>query len=427
MRFALIGMDDLSRRLVHAMAHSAEHSLVAAWLTPDETQQLGGLNPGIAQPEDWESLLARRDVDAVIVAPGRDASLREEQLKRFVQDAITVVVVHPACDVMFAYELEMMRREAGGIIIPIALDWWHPGVTRLVDWLRLASDHGGVEQLTFQRSLADRNRDQVLKQFIRDAWPIRRLIGAIKIVSAAGATHEDASLANLSVHCSGENHISVSWSVVSPAMEATSRISIVCGDEIATLHIPSGDAPWTFEARGTESIKVHFDLWNPERQILDIVQRAKAGEPVAPTWSDACQGLEAADSVHKSLRRKRAVDLHTAEASEDQNFKGYMAAGGCLILMVILLAFLGLSVFEGFRMPLQESSLSRTGQPVQEKWPLWLRLWPVYPLVAFLLLQFLLLLAKRPAAKAATDESGNTSPSGSGGREPPGERELSSE
>jgi hypothetical protein len=51
-------------------------------------------------------------------------------------------------------------------------------------------------------------------------------------------------------------------------------------------------------------------------------------------------------------------------------------------------------VVEGFRMPLIDAgALRESGEEVHRSHVL-LRLWPVYPLAAFLLLQFLLLVAK---------------------------------
>lgn len=404
MRFALIGIDDLSRTLVHALAQSPVHSLVATYLSRAESNELAGWISHLPQTESWESLLARRDVDAVLVASGGDPILREEQLKRLVQGAIPLVVVHPACDVMFAYELEMMRREAGGVIVPIAPHWWHPGMERLVTWCRQQTTPQSIEQVNFQRSLVDRRREPVLHQFVRDAWPIRRLIGPIQNVSAVGASNEDPSLSNLSVHCSGENEIRASWSVVSPTMDPVSKLSIIAANEIATLHIPDGDVPWTFESRGAHTVKEQLAAWNPGEQILERIQQAVVAGQGVPSWSEACLDLEAAESVGKSLRRKRAVDLHTAEASEDQTFKGFMAAAGCLILTIVLLGFLVLAVFEGFRMPLQDATPAASPDGAS-KWPLAVRLWPVYPLVAFLLMQFLLLLAKRPARKPPSSDT----------------------
>lgn len=79
-----------------------------------------------------------------------------------------------------------------------------------------------------------------------------------------------------------------------------------------------------------------------------------------------------------------------------------MSAGGCVVLMLALLILMIFAVVEGFRMPLIDAEAVReSGQAVPRAHML-LRLWPVYPLAAFLLLQFLLFIAKKP--KTAADK-----------------------
>jgi hypothetical protein len=72
------------------------------------------------------------------------------------------------------------------------------------------------------------------------------------------------------------------------------------------------------------------------------------------------------------------------EHTEEESFKGVMAMGGCLLLVMALGVLFIAVVVEGLRLPIRT-------------WPLW-RLWPFYllvPIVAFLLLQLLQLVVKR--------------------------------
>jgi len=123
-----------------------------------------------------------------------------------------------------------------------------------------------------------------------------------------------------------------------------------------------------------------------------------------PDWNDVCLALEVADSVTRSMRRKRTIEITTGDRSEESVFKGYMAAAGCLILLAVLAGFLGLAIVEGFRLPLRESipqplrtapAPGAAAESPQGDWPLWVRFWPVYPLVVFLLLQLLLRIARK--------------------------------
>jgi hypothetical protein len=99
------------------------------------------------------------------------------------------------------------------------------------------------------------------------------------------------------------------------------------------------------------------------------------------------------------LRRKRSIDLHLADRSEERTFKAFMSAAGCLILVAILLVFFVLAVVEGFRVPLQDTTVTLPAdEPPEPTRPLLLRIWPVYPLLAFLALQLFVRFARSKSA-----------------------------
>ena len=53
-----------------------------------------------------------------------------------------------------------------------------------------------------------------------------------------------------------------------------------------------------------------------------------------PAWIDVCHDLEAAEAIDRSLSRGRTVNVTTDEPTEEEAFKGVMAAGGCLTLAI---------------------------------------------------------------------------------------------
>ena len=67
---------------------------------------------------EWELLLDRSKADAVLVGRGTDNNdVRAEQLKRLATEAVPMLTVHPIVDsVLTYYELDMIRRETGGIL-----------------------------------------------------------------------------------------------------------------------------------------------------------------------------------------------------------------------------------------------------------------------------------------------------------------------
>jgi hypothetical protein len=124
------------------------------------------------------------------------------------------------------------------------------------------------------------------------------------------------------------------------------------------------------------------------------------------TWFDACRDLEIADHVAASLRRKRTIEIRRDGNPEENAFKGIMSAGGCLILLICLLVMLGLAVLEGLRMPLlaNPDEVLEMRDLDKPRWNILLRLWPVYPLLAFLALQALLMVAKSGHSEKPKDQ-----------------------
>jgi hypothetical protein len=212
---------------------------------------------------------------------------------------------------------------------------------------------------------------------------------------------DELSPANLSVHCTGTSQATARWSVAPPGGERESRIVMAGRVSTAKLTIPELPARsdcWVFQCDDPSgSFHETSEPWDEPKHFIEWLQRALEGDDVRPNWPDACLGLEIVDSVRRSLRRKRAIDVTVGERSEEQTFKGYMSAMGCLLLVTLMAGVLVLAVIEGFRLPLRDTALpSESGELQPPAWPIWARLWPVYPLVIFLLLQLLLRLT-RPA------------------------------
>ncbi len=396
MRWALLGADDETRLLARMFAAAPGLDLIT-----------------LAQPE-WESLLARDDFEAVVVAHGTEESLRGEQLRKLVGAGVSVVAMHPAVDVLTAYEIEVIRRDAGGTIMAFAPGWQHPAWDILCDLVTLGdgSPLGQTDHVSFDRHIVDRQRAAVLTQFGQDVRILRRLLGDITSVNAVGVTRNDGSWSSLTVHFTSESGRSASWSIAAPGGVTETRVNLSGSLATATLVISGSPGDETWELRDSVGYHEVFPHWNDAVKLVEQVRLATQGRSQAPSWSDACLDLEIAEAAEKSLRRKRAIDLHTTERSEEKTFKGVMAAAGCLVLLAILLAFFGLALWDGFRSPFRDASkfgataMERpAGMPPETHhgWPLWARLWPVYPVLAFLLLQLLLLITRR-----SNDESAST-------------------
>jgi len=353
--------------------------------------------PGFTQIGNWESLLVASEIDAVIVASDENQAQVDESLRKLAQSAVPLVVMHPLCDALVAFELAMICEESGGYLVPFFPGRGHPAIERLAEFVQLAEDSplGPIEEIVMERYLPERGREDVMRWLARDVNLISSLIGQITSVSSIGNQRDDSSFSNLSIHFGGQRNISARWSVGAAREDAAGRVALSGNAGRAILTMPHGDDPWILEVPGDPAASHVFEDWNEPAALATALQCAKTGQQSSPTWQEICRDLDVCENAERSLRRKRTIEVRQDDRSEEGAFKGIMAAGGCALLMLALLGLLLFSVVEGFRMPFVDDRTALSAQSTVERFPLWIRLWPVYPLLIFLLLQPLLVVAKR--------------------------------
>jgi hypothetical protein len=312
---------------------------------------------------------------------------------------VPMIVVCPACEAIVGFEIEMIRRDTKAIIIPYVPQASHPVLDHLSQWVLQVDESpvGRVEQVVLEREQADRSRQAVLVQLARDASVMREFIGTIQTVSASGPvtaigrdplgpkTKELPSLANLSVHLGGDDGLSGRWSIAPTAGEEVGRLSLIGQRGKVVLQMPAtGD--WSLLMPGgevkTEPAYLDDDAQQAFSWLSHAIETDAFYDP--ESWLAACRDQEAAEAVDRSLARGRTIELFNEEHTEEDSFKGVMAMGGCLLLVMALGVLFVAVIVEGLRLPMRT-------------WPLW-RLWPFYllvPIGAFLLLQLLQLAVKR--------------------------------
>lgn len=418
MRLALLGSDEEALALAQAIVASPLHQLVVAYEPRPEHQDTlatslrqGGIR------EDWESLLHSTEVDGVIVARPEQQAARDEQLRKLVQAAMPLLILHPACEAIVGLELDMIRRDTGCVLVPFSPGRWHPGLERLVRLATADSDPplGPLEQITFERALVDRGRQNVLDQLARDVSLLRPVMGEINKMTATGADASSASLANLAVSLTGRDGLIARWTVLPADRTTSGQLTLVGGHARAVLQMPAG-SPWVLSIGGDQPQEVRFPEWSEPSAALAEFDKAISGKAPVPAWIDTCRDLEVADTVEISIRRGRTLDLSTETPTEEGTFKGVMAVGSCALLLLTLLVLLVGSVIEGMLLPRQRAEYQRQAReqragtpdgsdrlpsPGGERpsaWPLVVRLWPVYPFAIFLLLQLLRLVFRAPSS-----------------------------
>lgn len=413
MRIAVLGLDEISLPLVR-QAVAAGHQLVVAYGADSYQSQLQRIAPDVQLRSDWESMLIGSLVDGVIVGSlerGFQADeLRADQLRKLTQAAVPMLVVHPACEPMLGFEIEMIRRDLGAVILPYWPEAMHPAVATLASWQQLGEESpiGTIEQVIFQRPMVDRGRDAVLRQFTRDLSILRQVLLGIRAINATGPTakHRDPylsgpkvlpPLANLHVHVTGEVAFPARWSVEIPTSDEPPQLTVVGTRGKSLLAMPADHAAWRLEVIGPMGQVVELPPTNIVRMAIDefaklatqpASSQAEQGIEQSVTWLSSIRDVEAAAAVDRSIERARTIELLNEEISEEESFKGVMAVGGCLLLMVAFGALLLATIVEGLQLPLRN-------------WAVW-RYWPVYllaPIVVFLLLQLLQLVIKREQPK----------------------------
>lgn len=335
MKLALLGTDDRIE-LVAAAALRAGHEVVAASDLPE-----GGRWRPIVP---WEDLLDAAACDAVLVGRGGWTEARAEAVRALVQAGRPLLVSHPAeLSMLWAWELEMIRQDAGGLLVPLVPERLHPYVQRLKTLLEAAiagvGPLGQVESLVFERRLAERHRDRVLTWLARDADLVRAIVGEPARIAALGVAPdaEPSAWNSLTVGLTGPTSVPVRWQVTGGGEERL-ELSLHCARGRVELVIP---VDWSKPWHWTESDQPGEQLWfDQAAATLPLVAgRTDTTTPdsIAPArWSDAARAIEVADAVPRSLAKGRAVDLHQEEFSELGTFRGTMASAGCGLILLAL-------------------------------------------------------------------------------------------
>jgi len=395
MKFALLGVDDDALGLVKSVVSSGRHRLSVAVATELQLEQVRGIEPRVTTDWTWETLIAAPEIDAVIVARSEDQDLHDEQLRKLGQAGISLVVSHPSCSAIFAYELEMICSDVGGILIPLFPARSHPAVKTLQQWVAEGSNGplGVINRLDIERYLPRQDAHSFTHFLALDAYMASSLVGPVTSVSAVGvAVAENVRYDDVTVHMSGEGPLLARWSTI-PSPGARVRLIGTSGE--ATLQMNGDPTAWTLRCSAQNCPEQTFTTWDQSASILEDLQQSDSEQDSGVTWQDVCRHLEIVETAKTSLQRKRTLDVFSEPRTVEDSFKGVMAVGSCALLLFIVFALAFLAVFEGFRLQLVDPVELTSQADDSDRWPLVLRLWPVYPLLAFLALQLLLMVARK--------------------------------
>lgn len=405
LRLAILGCDDDVMEVCRAAHESGEGIVVAAYDARNEAfdhrATLLARFPAITFENEWEALLVRDDIDVVVISGANPAAdgespartRRAEQLKKLAQEKVPLLVAHPACEPIIALEVEMIRSDVGGVIVPMTARSRHPAVDELARAIDDAPAEGesdaDADQIVLTRRLNDRTRGNVLRWLTQDFETLKRLIGPIVKLSAVGPalpTGEDVmnrpkrtpSLAQLVVSIQGESKRVARW-IVEPG-ETSATLAIDRGHQRWRLDMPESDG-WSLAS--PDQLATRGDANNDwGGKHLATLREAIAGGGDS-RWFEAARTLDAVASIDSALSRGRSIEFHNDEISEQSSFKAVMAVWGCLLLVGTVVLFFGLSI------PIQMFAPRNEQREIVMNWR-YAQFCLLVPFVGFIALQLLL-------------------------------------
>ena len=363
MRFALLGDAREVLPLVRAIASHPEHTLSRAALVGELYGELTTLVPGLRISPRWDELLAGEELDAAIIA-GHSADVLTAA--RQLGQSGTPLVVFPdvRLGAEFVYEMTLVRDDRQVPLVPVFAARLGPAVEQLTQTLQSPSA-GTVLHIEMERECpAERGGGPaaVLEPGEIDGWLLRdadllRCLAAKATGRAgdynqvtvfhAGRTERGVAVANVSL--AGDGLPEASWALKPATMD---RWRVVLITERGRLVLERTDKTETLLESGGIPLAASRPDADPGPRMLAHVEAGLAGRGISPDWTDLTRAFEIVEGSHRSVRRRRTIDLHFETTSERSLFKTRMTALGCgllsaTLLGVILLLILGAVVRGG--------------------------------------------------------------------------------
>lgn len=355
MQLLLLRVDETAKPLLTALRSTGRHR-ISGWHQSDSihdwlsTQFPGGT--GIANVDEFSKMASN---NAVLVGERQvDSEDQEQLLRELARDGVPLILMQPACSGIFAFELDMIQRDTVAPMIPVHPACRHELLDTVAASLQTSNAKiGTVEQIVVERQMDDRSDEAVRAALSRDAMLLRRLIGDFHKIGAMQSSGEP-SLANLSVHLTSAHSAITRWSVGPVLDQPGATLQLIGTEGRVALEMPN-DGPWQLKSTDP-SIEQDAvaDVWD---SVVEHIDAGMAGQPSAPTWEDAVRAIDLSDTASECIRRGKTLTLNNERLTEEDTFKSMMAAGGCLIIMVLPVLLLLVSLVDGMNLPYNKTTV----------------------------------------------------------------------
>jgi myo-inositol 2-dehydrogenase/D-chiro-inositol 1-dehydrogenase len=402
MNFALFGDDSAAVPLIRAIAFHPEHALtrIVSSLETSALADVMQIAPAARIVPQWEELLGDGEIDAVIVAGHEETVL--DGAKRLAADGKSLLILPDARQgLAFVYELTLIRDDANVVLCPAFLNRFELPIRRLKEmidsWrlgkvLHLQLERGpGLFPASFSPPLI--SRPDIDAALLADVDLLRFLAGDYNQVTAlyTGAVSDGVSMVNVTL--AGNGLAAASWTLKATPTESNWKLTVVGEKRTVVLSRTDDGAAFRLDADDVELAgQPSVAEQSTHNSLLVHFVSLTAGESGVSNWFDLTRACEIVDATHRSVRRRRTIDLYFENASERSVFKTQMTAVGCGLLVATFFAVLLVLVLGAIFEP--SEAVMRA-----------LRFLIFLPLFVFLLLQFLVLIARPSSSeKPSSDE-----------------------
>jgi len=421
MNFVLLGTGHETVPLIHALTQSPEHRLIAFVADDELTGRVLTVAPTARRLGDAEDTLNVRDLDAVIIDSSDTNTL--EVAKQLVSNSVALLLVPRAAHgIEFIYQLGLIRDEQPDVFRLYPIRPWrlHPLVLRLQQSLR-SGELGRIHQLQWDREehVAGPESEppllekpQIEAALLVDVDLLKFLAGEFDQVTALQTGDPQQGIVEASLNLTGPESSPARWTCQGTRGPSTWRLTVA--GAAGKVVLSGGEDPGTILWQSSLITSAGKQESPPETVSFDygpaVLNEFLAGNSTTAAtgvWADDLNRIfDLLEGVHRSLRRRRTVELYFDTPSERSNFKTQMTAVGCGVLLLTLLAIvgglgIGLVVDQvGLAGPVQhnpgEPRVPRTSIIMEV-----VRVLVFAPLVIFLLLQVGLFLSKPSAGTKA--------------------------
>jgi predicted dehydrogenase len=357
MQFALLCNDPLANPVIDALIEHVDGNRLSCSVRLDSET----VHPVLARQygqsvEHWEDLLVAKDIDAVLV--GGTDPLVLDGAKQLAAAGIPLLFVPQAAQgSTFAYELSLIRDDNHVALYPLL---WHRFDAAVVE-LRSAISEGRLGRIQFlqlQRSLTRPSSNSPISQadvdteLLPDADMLRWLIGDYDQVTSLRSAATNEGVLMQSVVLAGRSLPEATWSIIPAEGPPQWKLTVRGEDGIGELTRSESSRSWVCEI---EDQQTPGDERSTARSLLaafaESVSDGQTDVPashrtVSAEWCELVQCFETIDATHRSVARRRTIELHFEPMSERAIFKTQMTAIGCGLLVatfLLTLCFLGIA------------------------------------------------------------------------------------